>query len=131
MRTMKIPKGKAVLAVALLLLVSCAWFRPYQGLYVHMQDSSWAEVTIDSSNMEVPLTLKAGGWSSTAKVDGISHGVYDMHVKYRDGREFWGTLLHTDAGIRQRLDLYIERVPGTEVIRVRQYFNKFYFYRHR
>lgn len=123
----KLTRKSLVVALSCVMLVALVWFQPYQGLYVHMQDSSWTEVTISSDNMREPLTLKAGRWRSTAKVSGISHGVYDIHVKYEDGREFFGTLFHLDAGIRQRLDVYIERVRGTEKIRVRQYANKFDF----
>ncbi len=110
-------------AVVVLLLV-VVWLKSDRGLYVHMRSSSWSDVAVQSKNLSKPVMLRSSTGRSTLKANEISHGVYNIHVRFKDGKEFWATLFHYDAGVRQRLDVYIERVPGTETIKVKEFANQ-------
>lgn len=97
-----------LLGIAGLLLVPrflVTLHRPPSTLYVHIDGLDWANVTVQSENLPQPQRFDRS--AQAVRVYPVSHGVYRIGVQLADGQCVWSQLFHYDAGVRQRVDVFL------------------------
>ncbi len=79
--------------------------RPPSTLYVHIDGLDWTNVTVQSSNLPQPQRFDRS--AQDVRVYPVSHGVYRIGVQLADGQSVWSKFFHYDAGVRQRVDVFL------------------------
>jgi hypothetical protein len=84
------------------------------GLAIHLEGSTRKSITVKSE--ESPDEPKAYIPNSPPPDRlPIEYGVYSFRIEFKDGTVAWATYHHSDAGIRRRVDITIERLQGDRV----------------
>ena len=79
--------------------------RPPSTLYVHIDGLDWTNVTVQLSNLPQPQRFDRS--AQDVRVYPVSHGVYRIGVQLADGQSVWSKFFHYDAGVRQRVDVFL------------------------
>lgn len=81
-----------------------------EGLFLHIDGMSWNMVTVSSP----PLMKRIPYQQSPLKLCSLRHGKYLLSLTLQDGRILWWEFYHYDAGIRRRVDLYVQRISPNQ-----------------
>jgi len=92
------------------------------GLDIHIESIPWESVTVESSNL--PQARHFASDAHELLVSPIGHGEYRIAIRLLDGRTVWSVYLHTDAGFRRRVDLFVAPSTRAGYIRFRQTVNR-------
>ena len=96
----------ALLGIAgLLLALALNLHRPPSTMYVHIDRLDWTNVTVQSENLPQPQRFDRS--AEAVRVYPVLHGVYRIGVQLAEGRSVWCQLFHYDAGVRQRVDVFL------------------------
>jgi hypothetical protein len=79
-------------------------------LFVRVDAIPWQSVTVESDNLPSPVFFENGDVEIV--ISPVVHGVYRVGIQLSDGRSIWCEFLHTDVGVRRRVDLIITSSPA-------------------
>ena len=115
-------RGKILLfggAVALVILMGL----PYVGLLipsalrVHISGIAWDQATVSSHN--IPDSPKTFSTPEEIIVSPLRYGPHRFMVKFADGQILWLHYYQTDAGVRRKVDIYLDGTPAHDTISIR------------
>ena len=107
--------GAAVLIILMIL--------PYIGLLtpsalcVHISGLAWHHTTVISHN--IPDGPKTFSPPEEIIVSPLRYGPHHFMVKFADGQILWLHYYQTDAGVRRKVDIYLDEIPGHDTISIR------------
>lgn len=81
-------------------------------LFLHPSGKQWSRITVTPPVDSHTTATSFRATDDLLKVAPIVYGPYLLRIEYADGRVVWATFWHADAGVRKRVDLYINRGPG-------------------
>ena len=105
-----------VVVIALLILPYASRLSPAV-LNVHISGMAWDRVTVTTQFVtNAPTTFSP---PEEIIVSPISYGPYYIQIDYADEQKFWIHYYHTDAGIRRKVDIYLDGLPENNTVAVR------------
>jgi hypothetical protein len=106
-----------VVGVATFIFVSYLEYLSPTMLVIHGDATHWRSVTVDGGYEGDPQVFERPGDVVTRSP--LEHGEYSVTVRFADGKVLYLSYFHTDAGIRRRVDVYIQHTPGGDYAYVR------------
>jgi hypothetical protein len=121
-RIFKIAVFATVCITALILVLLNTHRLQSSALYIHVDSIPWSTVTVESSNLSRPQQFDRS--TREVRVSPILHGVYRIRVQLSDGQSIWSQFFHYDAGVRRRIDVFLEPSQTSGQIHFRQTANQ-------
>jgi hypothetical protein len=95
-------------------------------LDIHLAASlQWRSALLTSSNFRGPRRFTPG--SGDIRVDQIEHGSYTLDIELPDERHAWIGYVHTDAGVRRRVEMDVSPAARRDSVHIRVTANKWFF----
>jgi hypothetical protein len=86
-------------------------------LAIHPPNNGWQSITVDGN----PVTATSPQGVSTFVP--IIYGYHTLTVKFSDGSAISALFFHDNTGVDRRVDISIERHPGSKMVQVREVIN--------
>ena len=86
-------------------------------LTLHISGKAWNRVTVTTQFVNnAPMIFSP---PDAIRVSPISHGPYYILVEFEGEQKLWAFYFHLDAGIRRKVDIYMDGTPDNDTITMR------------